>query len=240
MGEKRIEILGKDDSDKSLLNSIYDPKTGKYVIPVKLSPNMRIFGINKLMDAEKRKTGPKVAVLDTGVLFDHPLIKYSLDEHVNFIDEETDEDQNGHGTIVALQVIMTNPSIKLLSAKVMDSKGEGTEENLIKGIEWAVDHGAKIISISLGRYSKHWGFRECDGTCELCHAAEKAANAGVTVVAAAGNKAGETSCPAKVGLVKDIGVISVSAYDIKTKSMAYYSGKGTILAEGTIILMPLE
>ena len=107
-------------------------------------------------------TGIKVAVIDTGVDFNHPdLFGWGPDGKVvggyNFIQEdEPPLDTNGHGTQVAGviaadgQAIGMAPKAKILAYKVSED-GEGVSAELItKAIEKAIEDGANIINISLG------------------------------------------------------------------------------------------
>ena len=106
--------------------------------------------------------GVTVAVIDTGVDFNHPdLFGWGPDGKViggyNFIDEnELPLDTNGHGTEVAGviaadgQVKGMAPKAKILAYKVSEN-GEGVSSDLIvKAIEKAIDDKADIINISLG------------------------------------------------------------------------------------------
>ncbi len=107
-------------------------------------------------------TGIKIAIIDTGVDFNHPdLFGWGPDGKVvggyNFIQEdEPPLDTNGHGTQVAGviaadgQAIGMAPKAKILAYKVSED-GEGVSAELItKAIEKAIEDGANIINISLG------------------------------------------------------------------------------------------
>lgn len=106
--------------------------------------------------------GIKVAVIDTGVDFNHPdLFGWGPDGKViggyNFIQEgQPPLDTNGHGTQVAGiiaadgQIIGIAPKAKILAYKVSEN-GEGvSSELIIKAIEKAIEDQADIINISLG------------------------------------------------------------------------------------------
>ncbi|MCH8914885.1 MAG: S8 family serine peptidase [Thaumarchaeota archaeon] len=107
-------------------------------------------------------TGIKVAVIDTGVDFNHPdLFGWGPDGKViggyNFIHEdEPPLDTNGHGTQVAGviaadgEIVGIAPKAKILAYKVSED-GEGvSSELIIRAIEKAIEDGADIINISLG------------------------------------------------------------------------------------------
>jgi subtilisin family serine protease len=109
--------------------------------------------------------GVKVAVLDTGLDFDHPdfINRPNIgNEHHNNVDGETIEDENGHGTHVAGTIagpIQSNgdrrygvaPDAELLICKVLDKHSNGVyDSKIIEAIEWAAQKGARVISMSLG------------------------------------------------------------------------------------------
>ncbi|MFQ5497459.1 MAG: S8 family serine peptidase [Nitrosopumilus sp.] len=107
-------------------------------------------------------SGIKIAVIDTGVDFNHPdLFGWGEDGKViggyNFINEgQPPIDNAGHGTQVAGviaadgQVVGVAPKAKILAYKVSEN-GEGVSSDLIsKAIEKAIEDGANIINISLG------------------------------------------------------------------------------------------
>ena len=135
-------------------------------------------------------TGIKIAVIDTGVDFNHPdLFGWGLDGKViggyNFIQEdEPPLDNNGHGTQVAGVIAADGeksgvaPKAKILAYKVSED-GEGvSSELIIKAIQKAIEDDADIINISLG-------VNKTDAKIE--HAVNLALEKGIVVVTAAGN-----------------------------------------------------
>ena len=135
-------------------------------------------------------TGIKVAVIDTGVDFNHPdLFGWGPDGKViggyNFIREnELPLDTNGHGTQVAGviaadgQAIGIAPKAKILAYKVSED-GEGvSSELIIRAIEKAIEDGADIINISLGVNKTN---------AKIDRAVSIALEEGIFVVTAAGN-----------------------------------------------------
>ena len=106
--------------------------------------------------------GIKIAVIDTGVDFNHPdLFGWGPDGKViggyNFIQEgQPPMDTNGHGTQVAGviaadgELVGVAPKAKILAYKVSED-GEGvSSELIIRAIEKAIEDEADIINISLG------------------------------------------------------------------------------------------
>lgn len=104
--------------------------------------------------------GVKIAVLDSGCDLDHPDLAENLLPGINFIKKgSSPEDDNFHGTHAIGIIVASNndigmvgvaPKAKVVPIKVLDSKGSGDLDNIVKGIRWAVDAGVDIISMSLG------------------------------------------------------------------------------------------
>ncbi|MDG4791510.1 S8 family serine peptidase [Micromonospora sp. WMMD1102] len=143
-----------------------------------------------------RGHGTTVAILDTGVDYTNPSLGggFGPGRRVvggyDFANGDADPmDDNGHGThvagIVAGNGAVTGvaPEAELTAYKVLDGDGAGYDSWILAGIEAAVDpanpHRADVINMSLGAPG--------DGTDLIGRAATAATEAGVVVVASAGN-----------------------------------------------------
>ncbi|MDX6233398.1 MAG: thermitase [Nocardioidaceae bacterium] len=133
-------------------------------------------------------SGVVVAVIDTGVLAHSELASHLLAGRDFIAPGTSATDENGHGTHVAgiITAISNNkrgiaglaPKTKILPVRVLDRSGLGDSANVAKGIIWAVDHGAKVINLSLSS-------TQADNASRA--AVAYAVSKNVVVVAAAGN-----------------------------------------------------
>ena len=113
---------------------------------------------------------------------------------------------------------------KLMAVKVMNASGEGTDATVSQGIEYAVDHGADVICMSLGVDST---------TLALARAIDYAREEGVVLVAAAGNEGSSgVSYPAAYPAVIAVGAIDRSDHKA---SFSNYGTNLEIMAPGTQI-----
>ncbi len=166
-------------------------------------------------------TGIKIAVIDTGVDFNHPdLLGWGEDGKVvggyNFIQEgQPPLDTNGHGTQVAGviaadgQITGIAPKAKILAYKVSED-GEGVSSNLItRAIQKAIEDKADIINISLGVNKTN---------PKIEHAVNLALEKKIFVVTAAGNDGPETKTIGSPG--RNFGSVTVGAtYNNLTSSL---------------------
>ena len=132
--------------------------------------------------------GIKVAVLDTGIDFQHPDLESAIADSKDFTGSRSGAyDIQGHGTHVAgtiaarqdsRGVVGVAPLAELLIGKVLGDSGFGSARSIADGIRWAVKEEADIISMSLGSpfYNK-----------EIHEAVQDAVKAGVFIICAAGN-----------------------------------------------------
>jgi len=166
-------------------------------------------------------TGIIIAIIDTGVDFNHPdLFGWGPDGKViggyNFIQEgQPPLDTNGHGTQVAGviaadgQVVGIAPKVKILAYKVSED-GEGVSSELItRAIEKAINDGADIINISLGVNKTN---------AEIERAVNNALEKEIFVVTAAGNDGPEFKTIGSPG--RNFGSVTVGAtYNNLTSSL---------------------
>lgn len=186
---------------------------------------------------ETQGEGIKVAVLDTGIAYNHPDLSHAVAAWEDFTGSKCGPaDMDGHGThvagIIAARknnhgVVGIAPKAKLIIGKVLDDKGIGSLKVLAKGIHWAIEQKADIISLSLQNS------REDD---DVHQAIKEAVKKGIFVICAAGNKGphiGTVKFPAKYPET-----IAVGAVDRRIK-VPGYSSRGDqvdIVAPGDEIL----
>ncbi|NLN61447.1 MAG: S8 family serine peptidase [Myxococcales bacterium] len=137
------------------------------------------------------ETGKKttvIAIIDTGVDVNHPDLKMKMVPGYNFVHENTNvTDNDGHGTHCAgVAAALANNGVgvagvcsncAIMPIKALDN-GSGLASDVARGIIWATDNGAKVISMSLGGYFPSFTQQQ---------AIEYAASKGVILIAAAGN-----------------------------------------------------
>ncbi|PGS53986.1 S8 family serine peptidase [Bacillus sp. AFS041924] len=168
--------------------------------------------------------GVTVAVIDTGVDYTHPDLGgafgtgHKIVGGYDFVNKDNDPmDDQGHGTHVA-GIIGANgnlmgvaPDVSITAYKVLDNNGEGSTSDVIAGIEASISpdnpYPADVINMSLGAAG--------DENDPLSKAAQNAVDAGVVVVAAAGNNGpgyGTINSPA---IAKGVLAVGASVSGIK-------------------------
>ena len=107
-------------------------------------------------------TGVTVAVIDSGVDSTHVDLQGQVLPGLDLVDPKGDGDTDlvGHGTTVAAiiagkddanGVIGIAPKAKILPVRVLDQENRYDDALIVaKGVRWAVDHGARVINLSLG------------------------------------------------------------------------------------------
>nr|WP_269438156.1 S8 family peptidase [Phosphitispora fastidiosa] len=187
--------------------------------------------------------GVTVAVIDTGI-YPHPDLVEPNNRIIGFKDfvkkKTSPYDDCGHGTHVA-GIIAGNgtesggqykgvaPEADLVGVKVLNAKGSGPISNVIAGVQWVVQNKAvyniKVVNLSLGAVAK-----ESYTTDPMSQAVEAAWDAGLVVVAAAGNSGpepGTIGTPGinpriiTVGAADDLGTI-----DMGDDVIAEFSSRG--------------
>ena len=168
--------------------------------------------------------GIKVAIIDSGIDEDHLDLAGNIKGGINTINPNKKwDDDYGHGTHVAGTVAALNneigvvgvaPDAHLYAVKVLNRRGIGFLSDVIKGLQWSIDNGMQVANMSLGTSDHNKSYHD---------AIIAAYNAGITIVAAAGND-GETDgkiyYPAKY-----LETIAVSATN-SNNELAYFSSYG--------------
>ncbi len=185
---------------------------------------LKVLGITG--DNSQWGKGVWVAVLDTGIS-SHPALGGSISS-INLVPLAADlTNWNGHGTAVASLIAGkasltpgVAPGIEgLLSVRIGDDNGNSNSRLIAEGIVAAVDAGVKVVNISFGSPGDSGLVR---------NAIQYARDAGVVIVASAGNEGLERiSYPAA-----NDGVIAVGAVDAAGAVMEF-SNSGKSLAAMT-------
>ncbi|GGO74445.1 S8 family serine peptidase [Nonomuraea cavernae] len=156
------------------------------------NPNLDIDGVDDV------RIDVDVAVVDTGVDFDHPDLNVVARANctTGSCVNNSGDDDNGHGSHVAGTVgaidntigpVGVAPGARIHGVKVLNSAGSGTLAAIAAGIDWVVARAStiEVINLSLG----------CSGcsSSAISTAITNAVNAGVVVVVAAGNSSANAS-----------------------------------------------
>jgi subtilisin family serine protease len=164
-------------------------------------------------------TGVTVAVIDSGVERDHPRVGGRLAHSVKVelvegepvvVDDPEAIDVVGHGTACAGIIHGLAPGAEIVSVRVLGPDNRGKGAVFAAGLEWAIDHGASVMNLSLSSKS--------DALFGTFHElADAAYFAGVILVSAANNVPGP-SYPSLFAAV-----LSVAAHDVVDPSVYYYN-----------------
>ena len=170
---------------------------------------------------QSRGLGVTVCVVDTGVDLDHPDLQANIVGGINTINSRrTANDDNGHGTHVAgiiaaldntIGVVGVAPDAKIFAIKGLNSQGSGWSSDLAEGIYACINNNTRVINMS-------WG--SATPSQIIYDALLDAYNAGLVLVAAAGNESSGVIYPAA-----HPEVLAVSAID-SNMQLAWFSNYG--------------
>jgi serine protease len=200
---------------------------------------------NLIRDGHPGGRGVVIAVLDTGVAYTNrgrfhrspDFGRFQFVKGHDFINGGSFAlDRNGHGTFVASTIAENTDNgygltglaygASIMPVRVLDTQGEGEASTIARGVRFAVNHGARVINLSL-EFAPSVTAGEIP---ELISAIRDAHKRGVMVVGAAGNEAHKAiAYPARAPYVVSVGATTEHG------CLAAYSNDGsglTIAAPG--------
>ncbi len=202
----------------------------------------------KAWDITKGSRSIRIAIIDTGIDYNHPDLKGNVDkEHgYNFANDSKDAmDDNGHGTHCAgtigalhdnkIGVAGVMSDVTMIPVKFLDAGGSGTLEAAVKSIDYAMGLNVDLMSNSWGGGGRSQALYE---------AILKAADKGIIFTAAAGNSSSNNDTSPSFPANYDIpNVVSVAALTAQN-DLAYFSSYGRnsvhIAAPGHNILSTIK
>lgn len=186
--------------------------------------------------------GVVACIVDSGIALDHADFEgVNLVGWKDFINGNSEPyDDHGHGTSMAGLLVANGwlkgiaKDVDLLVAKALGSDGSGSDTIVADAVDWCVENGAHVISLSLGGAPNILPFSIGSGRTSG-DAANDAIDAGVYVVAAAGNDGedddGDVAHPSS-----EAGVISVGGVTIKG---THWSGSSKGDNNGRLLPLPI-
>lgn len=112
--------------------------------------------------------GVRVAVVDTGIEYDHPALGGAVKEGVviELDEEETSgyragpddppQDMAGHGTAVAGIIHAVAPQAELYSVRVLGGNMRGRAYVFAGGLDYAIEHDMDVVNMSLSTKSENY------------------------------------------------------------------------------------
>ena len=196
--------------------------------------------------------GIKVAVLDSGVNFNHFDLSENFDSSANELgydfvsDDFNPEDVYGHGTHVAgilaaasngFGIVGVAPNAQIVALRVLDDNGEGTASTIIEALQWIQNYNAAHPESPIRITNNSYGTGS--NSSQLEAAFDVLASSGVLHIGSAGNEGSAAGNGNNVNYpAKYASVVAVAALD-KNNQRASFSSTGSdveIAAPGVAIL----
>ncbi|NML17207.1 S8 family peptidase [Azohydromonas caseinilytica] len=200
----------------------------------RFSENSVTWGLQaiKALPSSLSGAGIKVAVLDTGFDDQHPDFLGRAVTKKLFASHSSEDDVHGHGThCIGTACGPLRPSgvprygvayeAEIYAGKVLGDDGFGTDRSVIAGMDWALEQGCQIISMSLGAATSV-GDQPNDDYEQI---GQVCLDAGTLVVAAAGN---ESERPGRINPVGSPAnastILAVGAVDSRYRPAPFSCG----------------
>jgi subtilisin family serine protease len=183
-----------------------------YAYPIPASPRELDWGSLKVSygDAQPQPKGIPVAVIDSGLRADAGLDKFVLASLDALNPDKPISDTGGHGTQMALIAagVVKPIGVKadsvsqapIIPIRAFDENGFTSNVLLMESINFAIENGARVMSLSWGSETK---------SEFLSEALESASVKGLIIVASAGNEpTGDLHYPAAYAAVIGVGALA--------------------------------
>jgi len=189
-----------------------------------------------LAEAHRFATGAKVlvAVIDSGIDTSHPEIADAVADSYEAIAPAGPPHFHGTGMAGAIvarsRITGSAPGARLLAIRAFsgdEEKSEATTVSILKGLDWAMAHGARVINMSFA------GPYDPDIARGLAAARQK----GAVLVAAAGN-AGPKSPPLYPAADKNVIAVTATNSDNQLLPQANRGRYIAVAAPGVDVLVP--
>jgi thermitase len=194
-----------------------------------------------------------VAVIDTGVDYNHESLSKNMVQGFDFAENDNDpmdktSAQNpGHGTHCAGVIGATglaqdgtigiSPEVSLMPLRFLNESGSGDLDNAVKAIDYAIEHGAQVISASWGAAVPR------SQAAPLLEAIKRADDKGIIFVAAAANDGKNNDnvemYPANNGYPNSITVAASGPNDEKPSWSNFGTAKVHVASPGLNIMSSL-
>jgi subtilisin family serine protease len=222
---------------------------------LEITYNVNIMNVPAVWAAGFEGEGVVVGVIDTGVNYNHADLQSHMWTHpsypyfgYDFVNGDNNPmDDHGHGTHCAGTVAGDGtagsqtgmaPKAKIMALKVLSAGGSGSESGVWAAIQFGVDYGADVLSLSLG-WQQSWG----PDRQSWRNSFNNALAAGVISAVAAGNEGNNYGAPNNLRTPGDVpppwlhpaqtttgglsGVVSVGATD-SGDNIAIFSSRGPV------------
>jgi len=169
-----------------------EPDIAVYAIDTELdnSWGVKHIGAGMVHQDGNKGTGVKIAVIDSGIDYNHPDLNDNYAGGYDFYnDDGYPMDDDGHGTHVAgtigaedndSGVVGVAPEADIYALKILGADGSGSYSDVIAALEWCVDNDIQVTNNSYGSSG--------DPGDLVKQAFDNANAAGIINIAAAGNE----------------------------------------------------
>lgn len=146
----------------------------------------------------------RIGILDS--VYQPPESRQLLVNRIRDYTEANEDVTTQHGVQVTDLASAVAPEAQYNFYRIVDQDGVFSVSRFIKALGDAVDHDLDVLNLSLGL--EH---ADCGGACRSCIVAERVADSGVLITAAAGNHPEDRRvvCPARAESVLSVGTSEV-------------------------------